>query len=316
MPLPPAITSRANPRVKALRAALSGAATRAGELLGVEGLHMVGELHKSGQSFEAIYLREGSESILEQGWPAQLRTAAWVLLARDVFDSAVTTVTPQGIAAIWAIREPALPARQGNVLLLENLQDPGNLGTLIRSAEAFGFGQIMVTATTANQWNPKVVRASAGSVFRLPVQRAPMETLAATLRAGGVRMFAAVSELLRGGALGVPAMAAPHGVLTGGAASPVAVAANGSNGRATSVKAGSYAAALSPDADFIEPCAILVGNEGAGLSDLARSLADEQVLIPCHAESLNAAVAGSVLMYEVIRQAPLRRWAREQGLRP
>ena len=74
-------------------------------------------------------------------------------------------------------------------------------------------------------------------------------------------------------------------------------------------------ASLSPDTDFLPPCALLVGNEGSGLSMQALALADEHVLIPCAVESLNAAVAGSVLLYEAMRQVPLREWARQQGLR-
>ena len=69
------------------------------------------------------------------------------------------------------------------------------------------------------------------------------------------------------------------------------------------------------DADYLDPCPILIGNEGAGLSLKARRLADEQVIIPSGVESLNAAVAGSILMYEVMSQRVLRQWARKQGLR-
>ena len=298
-PLPPPITSRSNARVKELRQSLSGQARRTGDLLGVEGLHLVGELHKSGHSFETLYLREGGESVIEVGWPANLRTQQWLVLSRDVFDSSVTTATPQGIAATWAIREPA-PASlsPGIVLVLEDLQDPGNLGTLIRSAEAFGVGAVMVTPATANQWNPKVVRSSAGSVFRMPLVREPLQEIVAALRGKSVHIFAAVGSFI-----GEHVMAARHGVLTGRQPGDLSLR----NG---------YPASRSQDTDFLQPCAILIGNEGAGLSSAARAFADEQVQIPCNAESLNAAVAGSVLMYEAMRQTTLRSWAREQGLRP
>ena len=75
-------------------------------------------------------------------------------------------------------------------------------------------------------------------------------------------------------------------------------------------------ASLSYDTDFEHPCAMLIGNEGTGLTEVALSLADEQVLIPGSSESLNAAVAAAILMYESMRQIPLRLWARQQGLRP
>lgn len=296
--LPPAITSRTNARVKALRASLNGEAAGAGDLLGVEGLHLIGELHKAGHSFETVYVRDDSESLLEQGWPSKLRAAQWAVLSRDVFDSAVTTATPQGLAATWMVREPTPPLEAPALtLVLENLQDPGNVGTLLRSAEAFGAGQVLLTPGSASQWSPKVVRSSAGSVFRVPVVRGALPELLQGLRARGVRIFAAVGSFM-----GAHVLAAPHGVLT--ARQPDAAGGNG------------YPASLSMHTDFTSPCAILIGNEGAGLSDEARQLADEQVQIPCQTESLNAAVAGSVLLYEVQRQLPLRVWARQKGLRP
>lgn len=308
--LPPPITSRTNARVKSLRASLSGEASKTGDPLGVEGLHLIGELHKTGHSFETVYVREGSEYVLEQGWPAKLDALQWAVLSREVFDSAVTTTSPQGIAATWAIREPNAPSNPpGNVLLLENLQDPGNVGTLIRSAEAFGVQQVMMTPSTASQWNPKVVRSSAGSVFRMPVVRAPLQNLLSDLRSAGVRIFAAV-----GAFIGEPAIASQNGVLFG-------KQANAPHGKRYadadhSMSPGRFHASFSFDTDFTQPCAILIGNEGAGLSDEARALADEQVQIPCNTESLNAAIAGSVLMYEVQRQIRLRVWAQQQELRP
>ena len=132
----------------------------------------------------------------------------------------------------------------------------------------------------------------------------------------------AFGNLNRNGMAGtgrVPLMAAPHGVLTGrrlnrdlpgGPFYPEVPSG------VEDSKAEGYATSLSYDTDFLEPCAILIGNEGAGLTPEARRLADEEVLIPCGVESLNAAVAGSVLMYEVMRQRVLRAWARKQGLRP
>jgi len=306
MRLGPPITSRANARVKELRASLSGKAHKPGDLLGLEGEHLIHEAHLAGYSFETIYLREGTTL------PNKLvtvRSEHWVVLSSDVFDSAVTTHSPQGIAATWIITELPPRMKMGrNALILEQLQDPGNLGTLMRSAEAFGFARVMVTPGTVNQWNPKVVRSGAGSVLRTPVLRAPLEEIAAQLKADGVRIFAAVAHFT-----GNADMAAPHGVLTGRISNAQAPPGNRYNFPDT----GGYAASLSYDTDFLHPCAILIGNEGSGLSEIALSLADEQVQIPCGgSESLNAAVAGSILMYESMRQITLRVWARKQGLRP
>jgi TrmH family RNA methyltransferase len=328
MNLPAPITSRTNAKVKALRAALSGKASKAGELLGLEGARLIQEAHMWGHNFETVYLREGSEDTLDAGggWRKELRTNHWAVLSREVFDSAVSTVTPQGLAATWVIRDPIRDQPDPPVgLIVENLQDPGNLGTLIRSAVAFGIRDVMVTPDTVNQWNPKVVRSAMGAIFVAKITRLPIEQIAERLRAEGVRIFAAVSGFLSGPEYGYPVQAARHGVLTGrieNQDAPIGLRYGvsipdrdeGLFDRHES-RQPSYAASSSYDTDFVHPWAIMIGNEGAGLSLKARQLADEQVLIPCGVESLNAAVAGSVLMYEAMRQIPLRAWAKKQGLR-
>ncbi len=274
-----------------------------------------------GHRFETIYLREGSEDALDEGggWRRELRTNHWAVLSRDVFDSAVSTVTPQGIAATWVIRDPIRDRPDPPVgLIVEDLQDPGNLGTLIRSTAAFGAGDIMVTPETVNHWNPKVVRSAMGAVFTVKVTRLPIEHIVQRIRAEGVRIFAAVSGFSSGPEYGYPVRAARHGVLTGRIENQDAPADLRYDIPCINRKESqqpSYASSLSYDADFVQPCAIMIGNEGAGLSLNARRLADEQVLIPSNVESVNAAVAGSILMYEAMRQIPLRIWAKKQGLR-
>jgi TrmH family RNA methyltransferase len=327
MNLPPAITSKTNAKVKALRAALNGKASKPGDLLGLEGERLVREAHVSGQRFEIVYLREGDEALnAGGGWRKELRTDQWAVLSRDVFDSAVSTVTPQGIAATWVIRDPIRETPDPSVgLIVEGLQDPGNLGTLIRSAAAFGVGDVMVTPDTVNHWNPKVVRSAMGAIFAVKVTRLPIEEIVRRVRADHVRIFAAVSELSMGPEYGYPVKAARHGVLTGrieNQDAPIAFRYGVSiPDRHEAIfdrhesRQPVYAASSSFDTDFVQPCAIMIGNEGAGLSLKARQLADEQVLIPCNVESLNAAVAGSVLMYEAMRQIPLREWAKKQRLR-
>lgn len=272
--LPPPITSRTNARVKALRASLSGEAGRNGDLLGLEGLHLLREAGRAGLSLDTLYLRAGDEDLLErEPWLTALRVAHWVVLAAEVFESAASTGTPQGIAATWAIKAPSAPqdGAEGCVLILENLRDPGNLGTLIRSAEAFGASHVLLTPGTVNQWNPKVVRSSAGGSFRMPVSRAALGEIVQALRSEGVRLFAAVAP-------------------------SVEVTPPADVGRANAASMSSL------NADLSGPCAILIGNEGAGLSPEARAAADAEVVIPCQAESLNAAIAGSVLLYEAMRQ--------------
>jgi TrmH family RNA methyltransferase len=257
----PPITSRANARVKALRGAFSGEARRSGDLVGIEGEHLIAEALRSRLPLDTVFLREGSESALDRPNLTGLPTDNLVILSRDVFASAVDTASPQGIAATLAIPpstflEPR--PNPGMFLFLEDIQDPGNLGTLIRSAEAFGFRSVMTTPGTVNTWNPKTMRASAGSVFRIPVFVTTVSGFDEMTRNGGIKSIAAVAQ------------------------SAKAIPLNQANLHA--------------------PCAIMIGNEGAGLSTPALSAASEQVHIPCATESLNAAIAGSILMWESARQ--------------
>ena len=261
MTLPEAITSRTNARVKTLRAAFAGKASRPGELVGIEGENLIGEAIRSGLTFDTVYVREGSDDALERPSLAGLRADNWALLSKDVFGSAVDTASPQGIAATLEIPEivPIEPSENpGVILMLEDLQDPGNLGTLLRSAEAFLIQQVFVTPSTVNPWNPKAIRASAGSVFRMPIVRCSLTEMKSWSHAFGVRLAAAVARMKD--------------------ATPVM------------------------HARLLSPCALMIGNEGAGLSAAAIAMADERVNIPCAVESLNAAVAGSLLLYEASRQ--------------
>jgi TrmH family RNA methyltransferase len=271
MRLGPPITSRSNDRVKALRSAFSGEASRPGDLLGIEGENMIVEAIGSIAAFEAVYVREGSEAVLSRVALERVPVKNWVLLAREVFDAALPTRSPQGIAATFAIPDltsgdlalspgagPAEGPLHGVSLVIEALQDPGNMGTLLRSAEAFGIRRILATQDTVNPWNPKAVRASAGSVFRIPVWRGDWHQLSAWLKRLGGLTYAAVA-------------AADRGI-------PVT------------------------QVNLREPCALMIGNEGSGLTAQALEVGDAAVWIPCATESLNAAVAGSVLMYECMRQ--------------
>ena len=261
MPTISPITSKSNARVKALRASFSGDASKPGDLLGVEGEHLIAEATRSGFTLETLFLREGSESALNRPSLAEIKARSTLILSRDVFASAVDTASPQGIAATLLLLATAPPAPKlhSPILILEGLQDPGNLGTLIRSAEAFGAQQIFLTPDTVNQWNPKVVRASAGSVFRIPITRASLQQITAQLRQQGINLYAAVAQGLNAISL--------------------------------------------LDTHFAPPVALMIGNEGAGLTPAALALAQHRIRIPCAVESLNAAVAGSTLLYEAMRQS-------------
>jgi TrmH family RNA methyltransferase len=188
------ITSRANPRVKALRASFRADARSETNLLGLEGEHLIGEAVRSGLRLRMVFVREGGAEALNR-IPKLSAGTEIVVLSRDVFASAVETASPQGIAAIVEVLPPKPKELcDGVVLILEDLQDPGNLGTLIRSAEAFSAQRIYVTEKAVSEWNPKVVRASTGSVFRVPIVRLPIQQIAAEANAQGVVLYAAVAQ--------------------------------------------------------------------------------------------------------------------------
>ena len=260
------VTSRANPRVKQLRAAFGGNAKLSGGLVAIEGEHLLHEAMRSGLVFKTIFLSQRRDA--PEWVPGNVEK---IELSEEVFASCVDTRSPQGIAAllvppVWSMGDVCPPGVAGGkaplLMIAAGVQDPGNLGTLIRSAEAFGATGVLTTAGTVDEWNQKALRASAGSVFRVPVVEAGAAEFM-TLKARGLRLFAAVAD----DPLSPPTL-------------PIAAA------------------------DLSQPCALMIGNEGGGLSPELLALADKCITIPTPGpvESLNAAIAGSLLLYEAARQ--------------
>ena len=170
------------------------------------------------------------------------------------------TGTPQGILAVAEIPSAGLDdlrvdAEPAVVLVLDAVQDPGNLGTLARTAEALGAAGVVALPGTVDAWNPKSVRAAMGSTFRLPVAHAGWDALGPWLAARGFQALAAAAG---GGPLPEPRP---------------------------------------------RRAALVLGNEGAGISAETRARADRAVGIPLRgrAESLNVAAAGAILLYELLR---------------
>ncbi len=249
------VTSRSNARVKQLRAAFQSNARLSSGLIAIEGDHLIEEAIRSGQALKTVFLSERREP------PAYLPASIETLtLAPDIFASVTETRTPQGIAALLVPPTGTLQQMliaTPLILIAVGLQDPGNLGTLIRSAEAFGATGVLTTPGTVSPWNQKTIRASAGSVFRLPIATAgPAEI--EVLEQQSIQLLAALKD----------------------DAAPIA------------------------QSNLTLPTALLIGNEGAGLSEDWLRLASARVTIPCpgRVESLNAAVAGSILLYEASRQ--------------
>jgi TrmH family RNA methyltransferase len=254
------ISSRANARVKQLRAAFQGHARLSGGMVAIEGDHLLEEALRSGMVLKAVFVSE-SRSV-----PRIVPRGVEVLrLTDEVFGSVVETQSPQGVAALMVppvrtMEDVGDTSGAALILIAVGLQDPGNLGTLVRSAEAFGASGVITTPGTVSAWNQKALRASVGSVFRMPVVPATALEIK-ELKARGVRLIAAV-----------------------GAKDPGVIAAH--------------------EMDLGSPCALMIGNEGSGLTTEWLEMCEARMTIPCPGpvESLNAAVAGSLLLYEASRQ--------------
>ena len=192
---PRRVESRQNSRIKELRAALArGART---PHIAVEGLHLIEEAVKSDLKLHTVFVRSGNEELLEH---LELGDAEVLIVPEDVFLSATTTEHPQGIAALVeapAFTLEAMLRRTPLVVIAAGLQDPGNLGTLVRSAEAFGATGMILLPGTVSLSNAKTLRASSGSAFRLPVIAMSAEDAFAALREAGVKIFAAVAREAR-----------------------------------------------------------------------------------------------------------------------
>jgi TrmH family RNA methyltransferase len=258
------VQSKHNARLKELRRALANPGC--GQA-GVEGPKLIGEALNAGLRVECVFVAQGAENLLaELGVPSSTEILA---VPRELLVSALTTETPQPIAAlITAVDWTWSDVLEGDkkvaplVVILAGIQDPGNLGTILRSGEAFGATGIVSLPGTVSAWNPKAVRASAGSVFRVPVIAADAEECFTRLRANDVK------------------------ILT------------------TTVRGNDE-----PDfTDFGGAVALLIGNEGNGVPGELSAWADGALTIPCPGpvESLNAAVAASVLLYEASRQRAAR----------
>jgi TrmH family RNA methyltransferase len=230
-------------------------------MVAIEGDHLLEEALRSGMVLKTVFVSERREV------PEVVPRGVEVMrLTEDVFGSVVETQSPQGVAALLVPPVSLLDDVMGSgesaalILIAVGLQDPGNLGTLVRSAEAFGATGVLTTPGTVSAWNQKALRASVGSVFRVPVVAVDASDIE-ELKQRGLRLIAAV------------------GVEDAGV-----VAAQ--------------------EMDFTADCAVMIGNEGSGLSGEWISMCDAQVTIPCPGavESLNAAVAGSLLLYEASRQ--------------
>lgn len=278
------ITSRENKWLKMFRAGLRGTGPEGEDALAVEGRKLVEDSLRSGLEAVALLVSESGEREIEHILRAASESVTGIPRARvlrttdKLFESVSGTEAPQGVAALF--REPewqfedilrgaasddgAFRAGAPLLVVMAAVQDPGNVGTIVRSAEAFGATGVVTTHGSADPWSPKAVRASAGSALRLPLLRGmAIPVLIAQLRVAEVKIVAASSRAR-----------ADEGELAGVAA------------------------------DLRESVAIFIGNEGAGLPPEVEHVADARISIPIaeSVESLNAGIAASIVLYEAARQ--------------
>lgn len=255
------ISSRQNALVKDLRRAFHDSELIEGHCA-IEGIRVIEEAIRSGLRFRAVFYADSAENRIDKLLPQISSHTEVLALPDDVFSSAVATETPQGVAAL--VRWPAFHlddvlARPENPLLLGTMgiQDPGNLGTIIRSAEAFGAAVVLLGEKTVSQFNSKVIRASMGSSFRLPT----------------MKVSASEVENLKNRGLRVAATSSHKG-------KPI------------------------DEVDLTGGLFVMVGSEGAGVPREYLAMADDFIRVPHEqrVESLNAAVAASVILYEAQRQ--------------
>ncbi|MBZ5551990.1 MAG: RNA methyltransferase [Acidobacteriia bacterium] len=174
------IKSRHNALLKEIRTALRGGELSARGLLPIEGPLLLREAFKSRIAVDSLLVRDST--LLDAGLQNWLRDgrARVFTVSADLMTSIADTETPSGILGLvrlpqWKL-EALLPEKAALFLVLVQLQDPGNLGTIIRCAEAFGVTAVLATPETVSPFNPKAVRASAGSIFRVPIFRGFRET--------------------------------------------------------------------------------------------------------------------------------------------
>ena len=248
------ITAVTNPAVKRLKALLEAKGRKAENAFLVEGEVMIREALGSGLIPKEALFENESKLIDElNGVPTRL-------CSRRVLEAVCDTVTPQGAVCAFELpKQTLMPADARLMLALDGVQDPGNLGTILRTADAAGFKGAYLSEKCADVYSPKVQRAAMGSGFRIPTLRSGLVDTLEKLRTEG---WLIVCSLLDGDPL--------------------------------------YQAELPSKTERL---ILVIGNEARGISEEVQALADIKVKIPMRgrAESLNAAVAAGILMYELTR---------------
>ncbi len=244
------IESTTNPKVKYVRRLQADRRFRLREGVFVaEGVRWLGDLLGAAVRPTAIYHTAAWDTaVLPDEWERTAVSAAVMAQMSDV-------ETPPGVLAVVPMPVSALPSRLSWVLILDRIQNPGNLGTMIRTAAAAGVDAVLLAPGCVDVWNPKVVRGTMGTLLRLPIVVQTWDEIAETV--AGMAVYAAVLQ-----------------------------------------EAQAYTAV-----DWCRPSALIIGNEAQGICVQAQQLA-RPITIPManDTESLNAAMAAGIILFEGMRQ--------------
>jgi TrmH family RNA methyltransferase len=256
------ITSVHNPRIQSVRKLQTQAKRRQEEqVFVVEGVRLAEEALHAGWEAQLVLFTDALDKrgkAVVDGFSTQ--GVPFEQVSEIVMKAVSETETPQGLLVVLTQQTLPVPQLPDFLLILDGVHDPGNLGTVLRTAAATGVQAALLAPGCADAWSPKVLRAGMGAHFRLPVHNLSWQDIRHMLKQSmlGLRIYLADSS--------------------GGIA---------------------YT-----EVDFSTPLALIVGGEAAGAGTEAESLADEKVHIPMPggSESLNAAVAASILLFEVVRR--------------
>lgn len=193
------VEGRHHPLIKELRKAFASSELTDDGCCAIEGMRILEEAIRSGLKFKTVFFSAAAENRAERLIPQLASYVETLLLPNKLFASAVASETPQGIAALVHCRQFSpedvmAKASVGPLVAVAGVQDPGNLGTILRSAEAFAAGGAVLGEGTVSPFNSKVIRASAGSAFRLPFARANLQETVPELRKLGLRLIATSSH--------------------------------------------------------------------------------------------------------------------------
>lgn len=251
------ITSRKNENARIVRELLKSAKYRAEtDMFAVEGDHMCGELADSADTIEFfLYTEKAAEKYPETVKKASEKSFFTAVITEELSEYISDTKSPQGLFAAAERFGSPIPEDARRLVILDGVQDPGNVGTMIRTAEAFGIDGMVYVHNCADKFSPKTLRASMGSVFRVPSL-----VTAADHLSGFLEDFAVYGAMLD----------------------------------ETAKRLG--------EIKFPEKTAIVIGSEGGGISPEVAAVCGEKLYIPIKgAESLNAAAAAAILMWEMGR---------------